>query len=479
VSAQQNQSTENSDGRGGRLAGLTTRGRSFLAAGLAAMACGMLFDYRVLLRVGAMLAMLPLISIMVLARTRYRVSCRRALEPARCGVGQEARVHLRLENVSRLPSGTLLVEDRVPYVLGSRPRFVLNKVEPHGRRRVVYRVRSDVRGRYLLGPLALRLADPFGLVELSRSFSAQHALTVTPQVHLLPNAPVGQAWSGRGEGHATSVAAAGEDDIGTREYRHGDDLRRVHWRSTARTGELMVRREEQVWQSRATILLDTRAIAHRGDGPASSFEWAVSAAASIAIHMARHGYAVRLLTETGQAVTAAAHDSSAALGLDFEGMLLDALAVVDMSNAATLSGANAMLRQGGGDSLVIAVLGDLSGDDASELARVRHSTTSGVAFAMDTASWLGGRPAATAQTRFQGSAQVLRVGGWRVVEVEPGDRMPDLWEQAARRGSGLAGFVGAAGRGNADGAASAVSGTSAPGGAGAAGAAGTELGAAR
>ncbi|MFL6117776.1 MAG: DUF58 domain-containing protein [Catenulispora sp.] len=451
MSAQQNQNAENSDGRAGRLSGLTTRGRSFLAAGLAAMACGMLFDYKVLLRVGALLAVLPLIAIMVLARTRYRVSCRRALEPARVGVGQEARVHLRLENVSRLPSGTLLVEDRVPYVLGSRPRFVLNKVEPHGRRRVVYRVRSDVRGRYLLGPLALRLADPFGLVELSRSFSAQHALTVTPQVHLLPNAPVGQAWSGRGEGHATSVAAAGEDDIGTREYRHGDDLRRVHWRSTARTGELMVRREEQVWQSRATILLDTRAIAHRGDGPASSFEWAVSAAASIAIHMARHGYAVRLLTETGQAVTAAAHDSSAAVGLDFEGMLLDALAVVEMSNAATLSGANAMLRQGGGDSLVLAVLGDLSGDDASELARVRHSTTAGVAFAMDTASWLGGSPQEYAQARFQGSAQVLRVGGWRVVEVEPGDRVPDLWEQAARRGTGTGGIAGVGGTGGSSG----------------------------
>ncbi|MFD0637656.1 hypothetical protein ACFQ9X_44930 [Catenulispora yoronensis] len=85
MSAQQNQNTESSDGRGGRLAGLTTRGRSFLAAGLAAMACGMLFDYKVLLRVGAMLALLPLISIMVLARTRYRVSCRRALEPAGSG----------------------------------------------------------------------------------------------------------------------------------------------------------------------------------------------------------------------------------------------------------------------------------------------------------------------------------------------------------------------------------------------------------
>ncbi len=51
-----------------------------------------------------------------------------------------------------------------------------------------------------------------------------------------------------------------------REYRLGDDLRRVHWASTARTGDLMVRREEQPWQSRATVLLDTRRMAHAGIG---------------------------------------------------------------------------------------------------------------------------------------------------------------------------------------------------------------------
>ena len=69
------------------------------------------------------------------------------LRPARPPARRRA-VTLRLENISRLPTGLLLVEDRVPYVLGSRPRFVLDRVEPRGRREVTYTVRSDVRGRY-------------------------------------------------------------------------------------------------------------------------------------------------------------------------------------------------------------------------------------------------------------------------------------------------------------------------------------------
>ena len=104
--------------------------------------------------------------------------------PGRVPAGQEARGHrCALDNVSRLPTGLLLlVEDRVPYVLGRRPRFVLDRVEPRGRREVTYPVRSDVRGRYPLGPLPLRLTDPFGMCELTRSFTARDTLIVTPRV---------------------------------------------------------------------------------------------------------------------------------------------------------------------------------------------------------------------------------------------------------------------------------------------------------
>src|SRR5207253_1085808 len=80
-----------------------------------------------------------------------------------------------------------------------------------------------------------------------------------------------------------------------REYEVGDDLRRVHWRSTARTGELMLRQDEMPWESRSTILLDTRPSTHQGE----SFERAVEIAASLATAMCRGRRQVRFVTTGG------------------------------------------------------------------------------------------------------------------------------------------------------------------------------------
>lgn len=248
------------DDRGGlraALGGLTTRGRSFLAAGVAAAVCAYVLGQADLLRVGLLLATLPLICVLVLHRTRYRVAASRRLTPQRVEAGSEARVQLRMENVSKLPTGLLMLQDHVPYMLGPRPRFVLDRVEAGGRREVSYRVRSDLRGRFPLGPLQLRLSDPFGMCELTRSFSAYDTLTVVPRTEALPPVKLVGESSGYGDGQQRSLALAGDDDIIPRAYRHGDDLRRVHWRSTARYGELMVRREEQPQRARCTVLLDT------------------------------------------------------------------------------------------------------------------------------------------------------------------------------------------------------------------------------
>jgi uncharacterized protein (DUF58 family) len=413
--------------------GLTTRGRSFVAAGIAVLVAAASTGQEDLLRIAVLLLALPVVSALVVARTRYRLSSGRRLGSPRTAAGQDSEVTLRLDNISRLPTGLLLVEDRVPYVLGSRPRFVLDRVEPRGRREVTYTVRSDVRGRYLLGPLSLRLTDPFGMCELARSFTSRDTLVVTPQVQELPIVSLSGEWTGSGESRSRSIASAGEDDAGTREYRQGDDLRRVHWRSTARLGQLMVRREEQPWQARCTVLLDTRSLAHGGEGPGSSFEWAVSAAASIGVHLVRHGYFVRLLTDTG------AHVGGGDLAIDgrggdVEGALLDALAVVTTSDNTSLRDASSSLRRGGGDGLVVAVLGSLDPEETRLLGRLRHGTTAAVAVVLDTATWASpaARRRAAAGADVGGPVRLLRASGWRVLPVRAGDALPDIWPDASR-----------------------------------------------
>ena len=416
------------------LGALTVRGRCFLAAGVAAALCSLVLHERDLMRVAVFIIVLPLLSAAVVGRTRYRLSCNRRLDPPRVPAGQLARVVLRLENISRLPTGLMLLEDSLPYTLGGRPRFVLDRIAPQRVRTVSYPVRADVRGRYVIGPLSVRLTDPFGLVELTRSFSSVDHLTVTPVVTPLPHVRLGGEWLGGGDSRARSVSVHGEDDAATREYRFGDDLRKVHWRSTARVGELMVRREEQPWQSRAAIFLDTRAAAHRGDGPGSSFEWSVSAAASVATQLGRDGFSLRLLTDAGIDVDARIDQQSADSDRDRgAGILLDHLAEVTSSRNASLATAAEHLRRGP-DGLTVAVLGRLDAADAEVLASARTGSSTAIAVLIDTASWLGlsERARAEAHQAYDTTVHLLIAGGWRVLEVRHGESLAGIWQHAGR-----------------------------------------------
>ncbi|MGW0556624.1 DUF58 domain-containing protein [Streptomyces sp. NPDC002926] len=414
------------------LGGLTTRGRSFLAAGVAAAVCAYVLGQGDLLRVGLLLGVLPLVCVAVLYRTRYRVAGSRRLSPLRVPAGSEARVHLRMDNVSRLPTGLLMLQDHVPYVLGPRPRFVLDQVEAGGRREVSYRVRSDLRGRYPLGPLQLRLSDPFGMCELTRSFSAYDTLTVIPRTEALPPVKLAGEASGYGDGRQRSLALAGDDDIIPRTYRYGDDLRRVHWRSTARYGELMVRREEQPQRARCTVLLDTRRVAYQGAGPDSAFEWAVSGAASALVHMLERGFAVRLLTDTGNSVPGEGGDGFAGStqeSADSAGLMMDTLAVVDHSDGGGLSPSYDVLR-GGNEGLLIAFFGDLDEEQAAVAARMRQRSGAAVAFVLDSGTWVtSGAVAGAVDERLR----QLSEAGWTALAVPPGTPLSDLWQQAGRQ----------------------------------------------
>ena len=412
--------------------GLTTRGRSFLAAAAAAGISAFILGERDLLRVAILLAALPLLAAAYVGRSRYKLACTRSLEPGRAPVGSSARVILRLQNMSRLPTGTLLLEDRLPYALGSRPRVVLERLGPHQASSVAYTVRADVRGRYGVGPLVIRLTDPFGLCELNRSFPSVDRLTVIPQVVPLPTVRLAGEYAGTGESRARSVAVHGEDDAATREYRRGDDLRRVHWRSTARTGELMVRREEQPWESRATVVLDTRAYAHRGEGPTASFEWAVSATASIAVHLRQAGYKLRLVTGTGVDV-----DATDGGG---DGIILDTLADVKLADHGDISVLVEQVRKRSDGGLVIGLFGSLTVAEAEVLSGLRGNGATCVGFAVDSSTWVDLTPADRTESDRAHEAATLALvrSGWRSVPVRYGDTLPTLWPAAARGSQGFA-----------------------------------------
>jgi uncharacterized protein (DUF58 family) len=408
------------------LASFTTRGTSFLAAGFAAAVTGLFLGERDLVSVGVLLLMLPLFSALAAGRARYRLSCVRSISPPRVAAGQSAQARLRLENVSRLPTGLLLAEDTVPYALGSRPRYVLNGIERGGARELSYPLRSDLRGKFVVGPLEIRIADAFGLVELGRSFSSSTTFVVTPRVVPLPRAVVSGSWLGDGDGRARAMAAAGEDDVVPRPYRDGDELRRVHWRSTARYGELMVRREEQQWRNRAVLLLDTRRSAHAGTGAASSFEFAVSAVASIGVHLAHEGLDGQLVTDTG---------TLTATGT-FEDVLLNSLAVIKLSRGHDLGPGVAALRSSSG--LLIAVTGRLSPAAARQLAASRRNAGPAIALLLAVSTWSnpaqaaeGGRggPSQAARAETDQAATILRAAGWRVVCVDASTQLAVAWQQ--------------------------------------------------
>jgi uncharacterized protein (DUF58 family) len=402
---------------GSLLAGFTTRGRAFIAAGVAAGILGLALGQRTLLSIGGLLIILPVLSVVAASRTRFRIHWVRQVNPARVPAGQTATVTVRLDNVSRLPTGLLLTEDTVPYSIGARPRFILDRIEPGGTRQLSYPIQPDHRGKFAIGPLHVRVADAFGLAKIGSTAAPPCTLVVTPPVTALQRTALAGSWLGEGDARASTAAAAGEDDVVPRAYRDGDELRRVHWRSTARYGELMVRREEQRWRNRAVLFLDTRQNAHGGRGPASSFEYAISAAASIGVHLAHEEIDGEFVTDAG-AVKAPG---------SFEDVLLDTLAVIRPSRSSTLSVGLAQLPKDN-SGLLIAITGHLNAAQARQLAATRHTSGPAMALLLAVSSWTSDRPANWIAGETDEAAGILTASGWRVATVTADMPLTVAWE---------------------------------------------------
>jgi uncharacterized protein (DUF58 family) len=403
---------------------LTPRGRSLLVIGLIVVLVAMAAGQRDVMRLGLLLAALPVIAAILVARARLRMSCERSIEPAQVPLGSPMKGQIILGQDGRLPAGILLLEDAVPRELGSQPRFLVDRADVRWRRVVEYPLLGRVRGRFSTGPLTVRTVDPFGLVQLDRQFVAKSEVMVTPRVVPLPTIRTIGGGGNTGESRPHRIGVVGQDDALVREYRQGDDVRRIHWRSTARWGDLMVRREEQAWDPCASIVLDSRASAHAGRGMQNSLEWAISAAASIAIHFLDDGFSIEIYEADGPLHISGPMGQHSSVSQE---LVISRLTDLRPRPTTMIHYAVESATVDRPGQLVIAIMGRLSAQDANSLLRVRRNRAQGLAMLLDVDTF-GDEPASEQQrAQHELSGQILRDNQWRVIDVPRGMSVADAW----------------------------------------------------
>jgi hypothetical protein len=174
-------------------------------------------------------------------------------------------------------------------------------------------------------------------------------------------------------------------------------------------------------------------MAHRGTGPASSFEFAVAAAASIGAHLAANQFTVRLISEANSSADVSWHDRGISGPAEVR-LLLDTLAIVQTRPATEFAGRNEQHSSG----LVVAVLGAVTPTDVVALSRLRAGATRALAVLLDVAAWSSPDAAARrmGDSAVEDQADVLRREGWAVVVARPGDRLPALWHALGTSATG-------------------------------------------
>lgn len=303
---------------------LTNAGKTFLGLGALTLALGVVFGYRTLSALGIALLVAVVIGRLWIVR-RPRVDAYRTVVPARVRAGRPARSDLTITNSGRRrTSGGIALEQfgdtQLPIEVPS--------LEPSESATITTDLPTDQRGVFRVGPLDVTRADPFGLVRSGEPDEGVTKLWVHPVVHQLEPFPRGIARDL--EGPESGEALEGGVTFHTlRDYVRGDDLRQIHWRSSARSNKLMVRHNVDTNQPRSLVLLDTRAVVYSAEG----FEDAVRAAASIIVASMNRGFEFRLLTTDGVELNqrmppATIMDRLAEISLSFRGNIEETLDTV-------------------------------------------------------------------------------------------------------------------------------------------------------
>ncbi len=348
-----------------------------------------------------------------------RLSVVRTLEPSTVAFGGSSRLRLVVRNLGTAPTPSAWLEDGIPVALGAGHAHRIPVLTPHRILDLEDTLVGSHRGRFELGPITATVRDPFGFVERRRIIDVPGSLTVHPEIWSLPpGAPLGGAAGALAVG-SRRATVRGDDLADIREYVHGDDLRAVHWPSTAHRGKLMVRRAEEVTAPRATVLLDVRRSRHAGTGPRSSFEVAVAGTASVVHHLDTRGRGVTLLDRPSV-------HAPAPRPADAWMPVLAALEPEDVD----LSGLLRQIASGAaGEGTLIAIVTPPGPDELRALVRAGRGASSRLAVVLDVPTFAGDDPDPTAAHAVAG----LRAAGWRATRLTAADTFAVRWQDLLGR----------------------------------------------
>lgn len=247
----------------------------------------------ILLYVGMLLLALVLVAVLSVRLPRRSGEVARQISTDLLTVGDRSTVRVRFA-LRSLRAPRAIWHDTLPAAVSGDATGQL----PRTGDALSYDLLGLQRGVFTLGPLVLRTVDPFGIAQREQAFGSTRPITVVPAVE--PLAPLSaRLGSAGGTAHTSSSRLGqGSDNLSPRPYAPGDSMRRIHWRATAHRGEPMVRQEEAESSPDAIVVLD-RTAPRWGDAGDAGFEAAVSACASVAVHLQQEGYCVDVIDTGG------------------------------------------------------------------------------------------------------------------------------------------------------------------------------------
>lgn len=342
--------------------------------------------------------------------TRLRIDVTRELHPPRVHAGSPSRVDLRVENAGKRRTPVLGLRDAVSGTRGAN--LLVGPLKHQEVERAAYRLPTDKRGILEIGPLRVVLTDPFNIARVTMTASGVSELTVYPHVDTVVPVPLTTGNDPMaGAEHPNALGRTGEDFYALRQYQVGDDLRRVHWPSTAKHDELMVRQDELPWQGRATVLADIRA----GANTSESLELIISAAASVITASSRRQDLVRLITTDGS-------DSGFAAGHAHVESIMEHLAAVEASHDAAFRRVVDRVARSSTGGAFIALVANMATVEIEQLTRLRQRFGSVTIIQFHPSCWDQNAPVPDPREVAPG---VLRATGSRP--------FVDLWNASMRR----------------------------------------------